>query len=126
MKLFAVLMLVCALGLITDTARAQEARLDTNVDAVGVAQPVPRTPTLVLVNETVKPTLDAKASVAQKPQAAKGATAKAATPATPTMVVTQPIVMQSGAILEQTAEHVIETTGNPKYDEYIKQAAAHN
>ena len=126
MKFFTVLMLVCALGLITGTARAQEARLAMNADAVGVAQPEARTPTLVLINETVKPTLDAKAAAAQKPQAAKGAAAKAATPATPTMVVTQPIVMQSGAVPEQTVEHVIETTGNPKYDEYIKQAAAHN
>jgi soluble lytic murein transglycosylase-like protein len=125
MKLFAVLMLVCSLGLITDTARAQEARLAMDADAVDVAPPAPRTPTLVLINETVKPTLDAKAA-AQKPQAVKGATAKTTTPATPVMVVAQPIVMQSGAISEPTAEHVIETTGNPKYDEYIKQAAARN
>src|SRR2546423_15110046 len=98
MKFFAVLMLVCALGLITDTARAQEARLTMDADAVGVAQPEARTPTLVLVNETVKPTLDGKAGAAQKPQVAKGAAAKAATPATPTMVGTQPLDMQSGAL----------------------------
>jgi soluble lytic murein transglycosylase-like protein len=124
MKLFAVLVLVCALGLITDTARAQEARLAMDVEAADVAQPAPRTPTLVIVNETVKPTLDGKSAAAQKPQAIKGAAAKATAPATPTMVAAQPIVMQSAVPIEPTVEHITETTGNPKYDEYIKQSAA--
>lgn len=130
MKFFAVLMLVCALGLITDTARAQEARLAMDVEAVDAAQATPRTPTLVIINETVKPGLDPKTAPAQKPQAVKGATAKAAAPATapatPSMVAAQPIVMQSGVPGEVTVEHITETTGNPKYDEYIKQAAARN
>jgi soluble lytic murein transglycosylase-like protein len=126
MKFFAVLMFVCSLGLITDTARAQEARLAMDLNAVGDAQTVPRTPTLVLINETVKPAPGATSAAAQKPAAAKGAAAKAVTQATPTLVAAQPIVMPNGATLEQTIDHVIETTGNPKYDEYIKQAAARN
>jgi len=126
MKFITVLMFLCSLGLITDTARAQEARLAMDVTAVGEAQPAPRTPTLVLINETVKPAPGASAAAAQKPQAARGATGKAATPATPTMVAAQPIVMPNGAVPEQAADHILETTGNPKYDEYIKQAAAHN
>ena len=123
MKPFAVLMLVCALGLLTDTAHAQEARLAAEVDAAGVAQPETRTPTLVLTKETVKPTPDAKPAAATKAPAAKLAPAK-----TPAMVATQPIVMQSGATAEPTAavEHAIESSGNPKYDEYIKQSAARN
>src|ERR1700754_733163 len=110
MKFFAVLVLVCALGLITDTARAQEARLAMDVDAVGAAQTVPRTPTLVIINEAVKPGLDSKAAAAQKPQAVKGAAAKTTAPMTPTMVAAQPIVMQSGAPIEPTVEHITETT----------------
>ena len=123
MKFFAVLMLVCSLGLMTDTARAQEARLATDVEAVSAPTTEARTPTLVLINETVKPSPDAKTAAAQKPQTAKGAAAK---PATPSMVVTQPIVMQSGPATEPVIENVTETTGNPKYDEYVKQAAARN
>jgi soluble lytic murein transglycosylase-like protein len=125
MKFFTALMFACSLGLLTDTARAQEARLAVGVDAASEAQAVPRTPTLVLINETVKPTPGASAA-ALKPPAAKSANAKAAAPAPPTMVAAQPILMPNGAALEQTAEHAIETTGNPKYDEYIKQAAARN
>jgi soluble lytic murein transglycosylase-like protein len=123
MKPFAVLVLVCALGLLTDTARAQEARLATEAEAAAVAQPETRTPTLVLTRETVKPSPDAKAAATKAP-ATKPAGAK---PATPAMVATQPIVM-SGATPDQTVEveHAAETTGNPRYDEYVKQAAAHN
>src|SRR5205085_7442283 len=61
----------------------------------------------------------------QKPAASKGATGKAPTPATPTMVAAQPIVI-SGAATAPVIESVAETTGNPKYDEYVKAAAAHN
>lgn len=131
MKSFAILMLACALGILSGTARAQEARLVADADAAGAAQPETRTPALVLTKETVKPTPDAKAAAIKAP-ATGNATANAATNATakptPAMVVTQPIVMQSTAVTEQAgdAEHIVETTGNPKYDEYVKQAAAHN
>lgn len=125
MKVFAILMLGCSLGFINGTARAQEARLAIEAGAMSEAQPAPRTPTLVIINETVKPSPDAKAVAAQKPTATKGATAKAATPATPTMVAAQPIVI-SGAVTAPAIESVAETTGNPKYDEYVKAAAARN
>ena len=125
MKSFAILVLVCASGLLPGTARAQEARLTADADTAAVAQPETRTPTLVLTKEAVKPTLDAKsAATAKAPAATKPATAKTTTPS---MVVTQPIVMQSDATEPAAAvEHAIETTGNPKYDEYIKQSAARN
>ena len=123
MKPFAILMLVCALGVLSDTARAQEARLAADADAAGMAQAETRTPALVLIKEAVKPTLDAKAATTKAPVTVN---ATATVKPTPAMVVTQPIVMQSGATTEQAGavEHIIETTGNPKYDEYIKQAAA--
>jgi soluble lytic murein transglycosylase-like protein len=125
MRFFAVLMLGCALGLIADTARAQEARLASDAYIVSEAQATPRTPTLVLVNETVKPAADAKAGTALKTSAVKGTTTKAATSTTPTMVAAQPIVI-SGAVTAPSVETVAETTGNPKYDEYVKQSAARN
>ena len=121
MRFFAVLMLGCSLGLFADTARAQEARLASDA-AVSEAPPAPRTPTLVLVNETARPTPDAKAGAPPKPAAAKSTTAKAAPATTPMLVAAQPIVM-SGATTP-TVEPVIETTSNPKYDEYVKQSAA--
>lgn len=122
MKSFAILMLVCALGVLSGTARAQEARLAANADTSGVAQPETRTPSLVLIKEAVKPTPDAKAAATKAP-----VTANATGKPTPAMVVTQPIVMPAAPTEPAGAvEHIIETTGNPKYDEYIKQAAAHN
>ena len=123
MRFIAVLMLGCSLGLFADTARAQEARLAGDGDAVSEA--TPRTPTLVLVNETVKPAPDAKAGATPKPSATKPTTAKAAPAATPTMAASQPIVM-SGATTTQAVETIAETTGNPKYDEYVKESAARN
>ncbi|HJQ24690.1 MAG TPA: transglycosylase SLT domain-containing protein [Blastocatellia bacterium] len=123
MRFIAVLMLACSLGLFADTARAQEARLVGDVDATSEVTPAPRTPTLVLVNETVKPAPDAKAGAQPKPSVAKSTTAKAAP--TPTMVAAQPIIM-SGAPATTTVESIAETTGNPKYDEYVKQSAARN
>jgi soluble lytic murein transglycosylase-like protein len=128
MKSFAILMLVCALGVLTGTARAQEARLAADADTA--AQPETRTPTLVLTKEAVKPAPDPKAAAIKAPvtaPATANATANATAKPTPAMVVTQPIVMQSGATEPTGAvEHIVETTGNPKYDEYVKQAAAHN
>ncbi len=131
MKSFAILMLACALGILNGTARAQEARLVADADAASVAQPETRTPALVLTKETVKPTPDAKAAAMKAPataNAATSATVNATARPTPAMVVTQPIVMQSTAATEQAgdAEHIVETTGNPRYDEYVKQAAARN
>ena len=117
MKFFAIPMLVCALGVLTGTARAQEARLAADAET----QPETRTPALVLTREAVKPAPDPKAAATKTPVSA-GATAKP----TPAMVVTQPIVMPSTAVNEPTVEHIAETTGNPKYDEYVKQAAARN
>src|SRR5581483_7405679 len=111
MNFFAVLMLACSLGLFADTARAQEARLVGDADASSEATTAPRTPTLVLVNETVKPTLDTKAGAQPKPSVAKSTTAKAAP--TPTMAAAQPIVL-SGAPATTTVESIAETTGNPK------------
>jgi soluble lytic murein transglycosylase-like protein len=125
MRFIAVLMLGCSLAMITGTARAQEARLAVEADAVNETQSAPRTPTLVIINETVKPSSDAKTAAAQKTPAAKGTAAKAAAAATPTMVAAQPIVI-SGATPAPAVESVAETTGNPKYDEYVKQAAARN
>ncbi|MFL6216773.1 MAG: lytic transglycosylase domain-containing protein [Blastocatellia bacterium] len=123
MKFLAILMLICASGVLNATARAQEARLAADADTAGVAQPETRTPSLVLIKEAVKPTLDTKAAATKAP-----VTAPATAKPTPAMVVTQPIVMPSGATTGQAGavEQIIETTGNPKYDEYIKQSAAHN
>jgi soluble lytic murein transglycosylase-like protein len=130
MKFFVVLMLFAALGLISGTARAQEAHLTMDVGTVNAAQPEPHTPMLVMVNEAVKPAPEA-APAAQKPQAGKRGAAKTATaaaPTTPTMTTPQPLVMQSATSGETVTvgEAAIETTGNPKYDEYIKQSAARN
>lgn len=134
MKFFVVLMLFAASGLISGTARAQEAHLTMDVGTVNAAQPEPHTPMLVMVNEVVKPAPEAAPAAAQKPQVGKKGAAKAATTAataastTPTMVTPQPLVMQSATSDGTVAvgEAAVETTGNPKYDEYIKQSAARN
>ena len=133
MKFIVVLVAVCSLGLLTDTARAQEARLALDVDVTAAPQPAPRTPTLVIINETVKPAAgakapdakgtDAKGAAGQKPPA-KGATAKTGTAQTPSAA--QPIYMEPGTLDASTAGAVAETTGNPKFDEFVKAAAARN
>ncbi len=89
-----------------------------SVEAVTSQTPqLQRTPTLVIINEAVKPAQNA-ATLAPKPQSA---TTKKA----PGQGVA-PLVMKSVTTAPQTIDSMATTTGNPKYDELIKQSAARN
>ena len=119
MKLSACLIFIASLGLFAVDARAQEARLALDVESVSSATPqLQRTPTLVIINEAVKAPQESKpAQTTAKTTAGKPALAPAAL---------KPIVMQSTADNAQPSDLVTGTTGNPKYDELIKQSAARN
>ena len=97
-----------------------------SVESVASQTPqLQRTPTLVIINETVKPAQN-PAQLAPKPQTttAKKATGQSATAAAP--VTAAPLVMQSVKGGALPADSMVTTTGNPKYDELIKQSAARN
>jgi soluble lytic murein transglycosylase-like protein len=125
MKLSAIVIVVASLGFFTTDTRAQEAGLPLSVESVNSQTPqLQRTPTLVIINEAVKP--------AQNPATAQNATAKkaaaqpvaAASPATGGPL--KPLVMQSVTGGAQPADSMTSTTGNPKFDELIKLSAARN
>lgn len=129
MKRFAVLIVMALFGLFAAEARAQEARMPLSVESVTAASATATpTPTLVLVNEVVKATPDAKPAA---PGAMKspGATAKqpVATSTAKAAPVGPPSPIVIGAINGQPVEYAMETTtGNPQYDEFVKQSAARN
>ncbi|MGA9769452.1 MAG: lytic transglycosylase domain-containing protein [Blastocatellia bacterium] len=125
MRLSAIVILVALSGFFAIEARAQEAGLPLSVEAINSQMPqLQRTPTLVIINEAVKPTQN-PATPAPKPQSA---TAKKATgqAATTTVLPLAPLVMQSVTDTPKPAGSMVTTTGNPKYDELIKQSAARN
>jgi soluble lytic murein transglycosylase-like protein len=122
MRLSACLIVVASLGLFAVDAHAQEARLALDVGSVSSATPqLQRTPALVIINEVVKTPQESKPAQTLQGAAAKTNAAKPA-PAPPL----KPIVMQSSADGAQPADLITGTTGNPKYDELIKQSAARN
>jgi hypothetical protein len=135
MKSIIVLAFIALPGLLVSEARAQETSMPMNVETVASARPqLQRTPMMV-VHEVVKP-VDAKSIT---PDALKGqgataknsATAKAATvktgEASPTTAATlTPIVLPSAQATVQPAAHNMVTTGNPKFDELVRQSAARN
>jgi soluble lytic murein transglycosylase-like protein len=131
MKRLLVLVAICSLGILTGTARGQEARLALDVDAVNTPQPPQKTPSLIMANETViKPAADSKAADAKavdpKAKDAKGtqkAGSKTSAPVTPAQ---QPIYMEPGNTDASGGTELPETTGNPKYDEFVKASAARN
>src|SRR3954468_13063051 len=98
MRLSAIVTLVALSVLFASDARAQEAGLSLSVESVASQTPqLQRTPTLVIINEMVKPAPN-PAQLVPKPQdaAAKKATgqpAAAAAAATPGPLA--PLVMQS-------------------------------
>jgi len=134
MKSLIVLTIIALAGLFVSDARAQETGIPMNVEAVTSARPqLQRTPMMV-VHEAAKP-VDAKiispdalkaqgGPVKNNPagkadQAKTGeAIAAAASPA--------PIVLPAGQSNLQPAAHNMETTGNPKFDELVRQSAARN
>jgi soluble lytic murein transglycosylase-like protein len=119
-------------SLFVGDARAQETGMPMNVEVVTSARPqLQRTPMMV-VHEVEKPVADSKSAAAdQRATAKNGAAAKgaagktgvdnAAPAATPA-----PIVLSAAQSNAQPGAHNIETTGNPKYDELVRQSAARN
>jgi soluble lytic murein transglycosylase-like protein len=135
MKSFVILAAIFLLGLTTAQARAQEPSLQFNVDTVTAAKQQ-RAPALV-IHETAATLIKAMPD-ASKPQAAqKGASLKPAekTPADKTAAAIvkpaiaappSPIVFSGNQPDVQVASQLVGTTGNPKYDELVMQAAARN
>ena len=119
--------------LVTD-ARAQETRLPMNVEAVNSAgSQLQRTPMMV-VHEVDKPVAESTTAATQqgapakKGTALKGATGKTVVDdaAAAQATTLAPIVMPAAQSIVQPGAHNMETTGNPKYDELVKQSAARN
>ena len=129
MRLSAIVILFVLLGVFASDARAQEAGLPLSVEAVTSQTPqLQRTPTLVIINEAVKPAQNTAtlASATTKKAPGQSVTASVTAAAPVTSGSPAPLVMQSVTTAPQTAGSMVATTGNPKYDELIKQSAARN
>jgi len=117
---------VAVLGLIVTDARAQNASLSAEVDAASAIKP--RSPVMV-AHETILPQSTAPEADAQKMQA-KPAVNPAGKPTLnqpATSIAPAPLVLPPASqTAAQTADLGFESTGNPKYDELIKQSAARN
>jgi len=121
MRLSAIVILVVLSGFFASDARAQESGLPLSVEAVTSQTPqLQRTPSLVIINEAVKPTQNpAPTQSTTKKAPGQGVAAAAPAPAAP-------LVMQSVTNTPPPTGSMVATTGNPKYDELIKQSAARN
>jgi soluble lytic murein transglycosylase-like protein len=138
MKPSLILCVILFLGVAAVEARAQQEGSQLNSLAVASARPeAQRTPTLVLVNETVAAPQPAKNATPDsgKAQAAnvKDVAGKQApkTPATATQPTENappnPVVLSPAYSIPQPAApiaHGADTTGNSAYDHLVKQAAA--
>lgn len=127
MRLSAIVLLFALSGFFASDARAQEAGLPLSVEAVASQTPqLQRTPSLMIVNETVKPAqIPVTPTVATTKKATGQAVTKTTAPATGAPLT--PLVMQSvTTTAPQSTDSMMATTGNPKYDEFIKQSAARN
>ncbi|HVG19941.1 MAG TPA: lytic transglycosylase domain-containing protein [Blastocatellia bacterium] len=111
-------------------ARAQETGMQMNVESVTSARPqLQRTPAMV-VHEVEKPVADSKSGATdERPPARNGAAAKNATDkkgAENAPAALAPIVLPAAQPTAQPGAQSMETTGNPKYDELVRQSAARN
>lgn len=131
MKRFAVLIVMALVGLCATEAHAQEAGIPLTVDSMVTAEATAARPTpmLVLTGNAAKATPAAKTAPpdAVKPPATttKQSAAKSSVKTVPTGPPA-PIVM-SGTMNTQSVEYgLVTTTGNPQYDEFVKQSATRN
>lgn len=125
MRSTASLMILAFLALIVSDARAQEASIPLNIE--GASAQLQRTPALV-IHEVITPPAAVKTvpAAALKTQGApvKGTASKSSGAGAPSVAPgSQPIVFpgSSTSIIGEMG-----TTGNPKYDELIAQAAVRN
>ncbi|HXG65345.1 MAG TPA: lytic transglycosylase domain-containing protein [Blastocatellia bacterium] len=126
MKLSFILFAIICLGIITSQARGQEAGAITEAGAADSAAAKPRrTPTMIVVNETVQPVEAKPAPVAGQDKTVKGVPGQAAKAAAPQVTVTPPsAAMPGGQPLTYQRIPGMDTTGNPTYDALVMQAAA--
>jgi soluble lytic murein transglycosylase-like protein len=128
MKPFIIPALIAASALFVGDARGQETAMPMSVEAAASARPqLQRTP-IMIVHEVEKPAADPKAAATdQRPPArtaaaAKSVTGKAGVDNTPPA----PIVLPAAQAGVQPGANNMETTGNAKYDELVRQSAARN
>ena len=119
-------------ALFVGDARAQETGMPMSVEVAASAKPqLQRTPVMI-VHEVEKPVTDARtAATDQRPPAKNGAPAKNVTGKTgvgnaPSASTLAPIVLPATLPAVQPGAYNMETTGNAKYDELVRQAAARN
>jgi soluble lytic murein transglycosylase-like protein len=125
MRLSASLMIIALLALIVSEARAQESSIPLNVEAAA-AEPQ-RTPALVIHEVVAVARADKSAPVvAPKTQGVqtKNAASKLLAAGAPSVPSSSPLIVVPAASVSGMSE--LQTTGNPKYDEFIAQSAARN
>lgn len=132
MKRPVILMLIAMFGLIVADVHAQNASMSSvEVDAASAVRSQPQRTPVMVVHETVQPIQPKIEADALKPQGkpAASATEKTAAseassqPAAPP----SPLVLPASQTTAQTTANLgFQSTGNPKYDEFIKESAARN
>ncbi len=125
-SVFTLCLFLC-FGLIYTEAQAQEVSIVASEEAVRSS----RTPTMAVEESSLpvinKPQVESKTvAIPTKKRGKKGATSAAAqTPTAPvTPTAPPPMVMGDVQLTEEILEQPIATTGNPFYDEAVKQSAA--
>lgn len=127
MKSRLILAAFALLALAANKAHAQEPAIPINID-YAAGQQVQRTPAMVIhevvpIQKTAAPEPARVALTPSKKTNAKGATSIVAAAAQGP--VAQPPIVMTGSASQNGASEMA-TTGNPKYDELIAQAAARN
>jgi soluble lytic murein transglycosylase-like protein len=128
MKRPVILVLIAIFGFVVADARAQNASMSAELDAASAARSQPQRTPVMIVHETAqakaeadapKPQSKTDASGPEKPKASEAAQHAAAGPS--------PLVVPAAQSVAQPAAALgFESTGNPRYDQLIKDSAARN
>jgi soluble lytic murein transglycosylase-like protein len=126
MRLSAAIFLTALLSLFAADARAQEARARYNA-AAATSAPASRSPRLV-IHESAS--MQGLSGAATAPAGAQDAAAKPLEGAAATAAAAEgdtapaPMVLSGARPAAPPAAHTVETTGNPRYDKLVMEAAA--
>lgn len=120
--------LIAVFGFIVADARAQNASMPAELDAASAARSQPQRTPVMIVHETAQAKVEADAqkpqgktdpAATEKPKASQAAQQPPAGPSPLVVPAVQPGAQPATAL-------GFESTGNPKYDQLIKESAARN
>lgn len=128
MKRPVLLISIVVFGFIVADARAQNASMSVGADAASSARPQPQRTPVMIIHETMQAKVETDATKLQgKPDAPANEKATASQSAQQTAAPPSPLVLPAAQTAAQAKNDLgFESTGNLRYDQFIKESAARN